>query len=211
MAYRHPFGGSILLMLGACVVVPMLIVGCSSDDWDDDDDYYCDPSPRYHHMTVILKVADLAGDALGQVTVWVDGVPQVERTSWEFVSLGAGYPESWWGFKANWIKSGFTVATYAESDVAKVIVQVSKPGYYTEATTFNVEDSLPTEVYARDTFIMEPAPCPTTAEAQEPRMKEEPGEVIGWDKDTTTSRLPSMYKLASAGPPGVLHVPAKPS
>jgi len=201
MTYRLPFGGNTtaavrtLLVLGACVSVLFALQGCGGGgDYDE-------PEPRYHDMTIILNVSDFDGDALGEVTVWVNGVAQAEKTSWQFVTLGDGYPESWQGHRANWIKGGFTVATYGAYDVATVEVIVSKTGYYTQATEFDVSDDLPSEVYARDTFIMEPAPHVTTAEIDNPRKKAAPGEVIGASKSSpraTSMNTASMYRVAMA-------------
>lgn len=199
MTRRLPFGGNgpvtllTLGLLGACLGTAWLLAGCSGDE--NDDDYYGSPYPRYHFVTIILNVSDLAGGALGQATVWVNGVAQDERTSWEFVTLGSDFPPSWRGFRANWIKGGFTVATYGYDDVARIKVMVSKPGYYTQETVFEVDDRQPAEVYARDTFIMQPAPYPTTAGVDKPRVKPTPGEVLGWEKKPTV-RGPSMYKPA---------------
>lgn len=204
MTHRLPLGGSAGLALGACLLVPLIIAGCGGNDWRDDDYYYGpgpSPSPRYHHVTIVLNVSDPAGRALGQVNVWVDGVRQPERTSSQFVTLGAGYPESWRGFRANWIKGGFTVATYDYGDVARITVTVSRPGFYTQATEFHISDDLPTEVYARDTFIMEPAIYGASADedGQEPRMKQTPGEVIGWSEKSDEARDPSMFRVAAGG------------
>ena len=199
MTYRLPLGGSVIPALGACLLLPLLIAGCGGDDWRDDYYYGPGPSPfpRYHHVTIVLNVSDPAGRALGQVNVWVDGVLQPERTSSQFVSLGSGYPESWRGFHANWIKGGFTVATYDYGDVAHINVTVARPGFYSQATEFRISASQPAEVYARDTLIMEPAVHGASADEQEPRMKEAPGEVIGWSEKSGEAHGPSMFKVAA--------------
>ena len=201
MTHRPRNGGNIsslhvaLLVLGACVFVPLLFSGCSSDD----EITYIDCEPRYHSMTIILHVEDLVGDALGEVTVWVDGVAQNARTSWQFISLGNQYPPEWRGFLANWIFSGFTVATYRADDLEKVTVVVTKPGYQSQGTVFYVADDLPSQVYARETFTMLPTAFPAGAEGPDemkPIMKDKPGEVIGWDKPATTGATTSMFKIA---------------
>lgn len=212
MTSRHPIGGGIrsasdrtrgrgvLLMLGACIALPLLFAGCSGD-WDDHDHFYDDyePEPIYHNVTFILNVSDLDGDALGLATVWIDGVARREKTSWEFVRLGNDYPESWRGFEANWILGGFTVATYGWDDVVDVEVMVTKAGFQSQATTFEITGSLPVDVYARETFALEPSIGPASADADKPIHKTKPGEVIGWTKPetTATSQVPTMYKLAS--------------
>lgn len=198
MTHRLPLGGGALLALGAWLVVPLLIAGCGGDDWRDDYYYGPGPSrfPRYHHVTIILNVSDPAGRALGQVNVWVDGVLQAERTSSQFVALGAGYPESWWGFHANWIKGGFTVATYDYGDVARINVTVSRPGFYSQATEFRISYAQPTEVYARDTFIMEPAVHGASVGEHEPRKKDTPGEVIGWPDEAGEAHGRSVFRMA---------------
>ncbi len=197
MTVRHLFGGNVRLVgtiaaLGACLVIPMLIGGCGGgDDWDDD---YYDPEPRYHDLTIILNVSDFAGDALGEVTVWVDQVAQSGKTSWQFVELDRNYPEEWRGFAANWIQTGFSVATYGPGDWVEIDVMVTKPGYYPQVTTFTVENYLPIDVYARDTFVMEPSVNPADASELRPKRKDKPGEVIGWEKKAGSAAAGSEAK-----------------
>lgn len=201
MTRRHPFGGStyksarLTLVLGACVALAAALTGCGGSG---DDYYYPDPGPRYHEVNIVLNVSDLAGNAVGEVVVWVNGVAQTGMTSWNFAMLGNNYPPELRGFLANWIQPGFSVATYSPGDYDTIEVMVTKPGYYPQSTTFTITDNLPADVYARETFVMERSPYPNTAEAK-PRVKDKPGEVIGWDKKT--SKLPEqlgpMYKLAA--------------
>ena len=202
MTRRHPNGGSIstvdrtIAMLGACLVIPLVVMGCgggAGHDWHDPA-----PLPRYHDVTIILNVSDLDGDALGEVTVWVNGSAQGGKTSWTHVRLDEEYPQEWRGFRANWIKPGFTVATYDYNDVATIDVMVTKRGYVPQTTIFDIDASLPAEVYARDTFVMEPSAFPTTAQEPEPKKKAQPGEVIGWTKQTTTSVVPPGQKVVAA-------------
>ncbi len=163
MTRRHPLSGTHRLLAAvAGLSVSMIVVGCGGGD-----DYDGNPPPRYHDMTIVLNVSDYDGVALGEATVWVNGVSQTGKTSWTHVALGDGYPESWRGFTANWIQGGFTVATYGPGDEATVEVIVSKPGYYSQATEFTVSDELPAEVFARDTFIMEKSPYPTTSDIKD--------------------------------------------
>jgi len=95
-------GGRCLWIAAAVGIVggTLLLVGCGGGE-----DTCCPPYvPQYRDLTLVLNVSDAAGNALGEATVWVDGVAQDMKTAWEFVTLGPGYPESWSGFRANWIK-----------------------------------------------------------------------------------------------------------
>lgn len=175
---QQPYRGLALLALA---LGSILMGGCGGGD----DHYYGPPDgsfPHYRQFTIVLNVSDADGHALGGATVWVDGVAQSERTSWDFVALGRGYPDSWRGFLANWIKGGYTVTLYDYYDKVDVTVMVSKSGYQTQATTFHIDDSLPRDVFGRDTFIMERSAGPASAEPGTPVMKPQPGEVVGVDK-----------------------------
>jgi hypothetical protein len=142
-------------------------------------DYSGPPEPGYRNFTLVLNVSDADGYALGDATVWVDGTAQDGRTSWDFVTLGTGYPESWRGFRANWIQGGYRVVLDEYTGRADITVMVSKTGYTTQATTFHFDESLPKDVYGRDTFIMERSTSTSSAEPGTPVMKPQPGEVIG--------------------------------
>jgi hypothetical protein len=175
---RRVSGGLALLGL---TLGSILLGGCGGSD-----DYYYGPPdggfPHYRQFTIVLNVSDADGHALGGATVWVDGVAQAEKTSWDFVALGRGYPDSWRGFLANWIKGGYTVTLYDYYDKVDVTVMVSKTGYQTQSTTFHIDDSLPRDVFGRDTFIMERSAGPASAEPGTPVVKPQPGEVVGMEK-----------------------------
>ncbi len=212
MANRHPIGGGIggssrpalgrgtALMLGACIALPLILAGCDSNHRPRHFDDYT-PSPVYHYVTFVLNVSDLDGYALGEATVWVDGVAQREKTAWDFVALDDGFPETWRGFLANWIVGEFTVVTYGWDDLVEVEVMVTKAGYRSQATTFEITGDLPVDVYARETFAMEQYVGPLSAEDDKPVHKAKPGEVIGWSKETKSDSalLPTLHKLAAAG------------
>ena len=162
-----------------------LIGGCGGSDSFDGDAFD-------HDLTIILNVADMDGYALGDVTVWVDGVQQYLRTAWDFVELGEGYPDSWIGRPANWIKGGFTVTTYGIGDEVEVIVKVSKTGFYTEETSFIITDDMDSEVFAYETFIMEERLGVTAASEEIIRHKAKPGEVLpGTGKKPALTQYPA--------------------
>lgn len=169
--------GRYTLALIGFALSPILLAGCGGSD-----NYYYPPSgPQYRDLTVVLNVSDADGNALGGATVWVDGVAQDLKTSWDFVVLGTGYPESWRGFRANWIMGGYRVRLDEYTGRADVSVMVSKTGYVTQSTTFRLDEWLPREVFARDTFIMERSTSSASAEPGAAVNKPQPGEVIGKD------------------------------
>jgi len=95
----------------------------------------------------------------------------------------------------------FTVVTYGWDDLVEVDVMVTKAGYRSQATTFEITGDLPVDVYGRETFAMERYVGPLSAENDKPVRKAKPGEVIGWSKETKSDSalLPTLYKLAAAG------------
>ena len=199
MTSRHPSGGSSATrfgaVLGACAIVAVGVSGCGGG-WEHNNP--ADHFPHYKTFSIVLNVSDAGGNALGDAVVWVDGVAQPERTASSFTVLADGFPDGWRGFAANWIKGGFSVTLYNSSDVVDVVVTISKPGYYSQTTTFHIDDSLPAEVWGRDTFIMERSPNPAAAEMQRPRPKAKPGEVVGWSKPAKTSEVAGKFKVAAA-------------
>jgi len=192
--------GRLLLGLGVCVVIAVILGGCGGDD----DGYYppYDQFPHYKRVTIYLNVSDESARALGGVTVWVDGIAQAELTSWDYVTLGQGYPSDWQGFQTNWVKAGFTVALYDYNDRVDMEVVVSKAGYYSQSTTFRIDDSLSNDVRARETFVMEPNLGPASAGADKPRPKAQPGEVISFGKGASSAQVDkAVYQLSSATEP----------
>ncbi|MCE5219598.1 hypothetical protein LLH03_21460 [bacterium] len=189
--------GRLLLGLGVCVVIAVILAGCGGDD-----EYYYPPYdefPHYKRLTILLNVSDASARALGGVTVWVDGIAQAELTSWDYVTLGNGYPIDWQGFQTNWVKAGFTVALYDYNDRVKVEVVVSKAGYYSQSTSFWIDDSLTNDVRARETFVMEPNLGPASAGVKKPRPKAQPGEVISFGKGASSAHVDkAMYQLSAA-------------
>lgn len=162
-------GRGIALM--AAGVLTLALMGCGSDFWD---------SEQEHDVTIVLNVSDTDGDPVGGATVWVDGVAQDLRTAWDMVYLGDGFPESWAGFPANWIRSGFLAYTYSDDDIDTITVRVSKTGFYTQETEFDITGDLPDEVFAKDTFILEPWLAGASAQEQERIVrKTAPGTVTG--------------------------------
>jgi hypothetical protein len=157
------------LALAAAGLVALGLIGCSGSN-----------DEQNHDVTIVLNVSDTDGNPVGGATVWVDGVAQDLRTAWEMVYLGDGFPESWAGFPANWVRSGFETYTYGDWDSDTIVVRVSKTGYYTQETEFDITGDLPYEVFARDTFIMEPVLRSASAEdAQKVVKHEKPGTVSG--------------------------------
>jgi len=152
-------------------VVALLVAGCSSD-WDDDDyDHHRNSWDKT--VFVYLNVSDPDGEALPNVTVWVDGTRQEEKSSDEFSELGNQFPSDWRGWEYNWEDGPFFFDVRRCSRwVCDVEVMVSRSGYQSQKTTITFNEWDPDEIYFRQTFVMEPSSDSNAAPVEAPQPAE---------------------------------------
>jgi hypothetical protein len=105
---------------------------------------------------VYIKAADMDGNPMSDVTVWIDGEPAVQKTSGEYTTLGDGFPEDMQGFKCNFSTSGST-SIDNPGDRDEITISVSKTGYEVQSDSFTMREYYnTTTIYYWNTFIMEP-------------------------------------------------------
>lgn len=145
----------LMVGLGTIAVALLLLSGCGGDWCDDEwceDDY---PSPQ-KTIFLYLNVADEDGNPLPNVTVWVAGSQQDEKTDDEYSRLGTQFPPEWQGWEYNW--SGgpywFDVRDCA-GDRCDIEILVTRSGYVSQRTYIPLDAWDPDEVYVRHTFVME--------------------------------------------------------
>jgi len=136
-----------------------LLSGCGGTWYEDDYDDYIDYDNQTYQKTlfIYLNVADQDGDPLPDVTVWIDGVEQDARTADEYEQLGNQFPPDWRGWEHNWNGGPFWFDLRDSGGEARVEIMVSRSGLRTQRTTLRFDRWDPREIYARQTFVMEPA------------------------------------------------------
>lgn len=147
----------------------VLLSGCSSDWYEDDYDDYIDYDNQTFQKTlfVYLNVADQDGHPVPDVTVWIDGAQQETRTAAEYDRLGSQFPPDWRGWEYNWSGGPFWYDLRDSGGEARIEIMVSRSGLRTQRTTLRFDRWDPREIYARQTFVMEPATGITAAEIME--------------------------------------------
>ncbi len=143
-----------LLGLAALVAV-VLGAGCGSDWWDDDDDHYY--SHRDKTVFIYLNIADQDGDPLSEVTVWVDGTKQSDKSADEYSELGNQFPPDWRGWEYNWSGGPYFFDVYrCPGYTCRVEILVSTSGWRSQKTHIVINEYDPDEIYFRQTFVLEP-------------------------------------------------------
>lgn len=146
----------IKLILGLCLCLLPVSCGGGSDSSSYLSSSYQDPYPFTMYYDIYIKVADLDGNPMSGVTVWVDGEPLDEKTSGEYTTLGSEYPTDLQGFKCNFIHHGSTSIDFP-GDRDEIVVAVSKTGYKLKSDSFIMREYYDTTtIYYWNTFIMEP-------------------------------------------------------
>lgn len=166
------------IAIGALVVGALLTAGCGSDWWIDDDwdDDYDEPS-AWKSVHIYLNVGDQDGRALPDVTVWVAGEAQPNKTESRYQRLGDAFPPNWRGWKYNW--SGGPIWFHTrDGDNLRVEILVSRTGYESQRTTFRLGYWDPDEIYVRQTFVMERRVGAAGVEADTVREAPEQPEII---------------------------------
>jgi len=152
-------------------VAALLAAGCSSD-WNNDDDGYYRGS-RDKTVFIYLNISDADGEALPNVTVWVDGTRQGEKSSDEFSELGNQFPRDWRGWEYNWDGGPFFFnVRQCSGSVCDIEVMVSRSGYQSQKTTITFNEWDPDEIYFRQTFVMEPSSDSNAAPVEAPQPAE---------------------------------------
>lgn len=165
------------ILLGVGAVLPalslmLLLSGCGGD-WCDDDCYDYDDGTYEKTLFVYLNVADQDGKALPDVTVWINGAPQQQRTAATYERLGDQFPPDWRGWEYNWSGGPYWFDLRDTGGEARVEIMVSRSGLQTQRTTLRFDRWDPREIYVRQTFVMEPVTDMTAAEVVEaPRPPE---------------------------------------
>lgn len=164
---RPTFLLSVIALLSALVLV-VLLSGCGGDWYEDPDDYVDYDNQTYQKtLFVYLNVADQDGAPLSDVTVWIDGAQQERRTAAEYDRLGSQFPPDWRGWEYNWNGGPFWYDLRDSGGEARVEIMVSRSGLQTQRTTLRFDRWDPREIYARQTFVMEPVTGVTAAEVVE--------------------------------------------
>lgn len=122
-------------------------------------------------LSLILRVQDADGNPIGDARVLVDGSRDDLFTDPDFWALGAGFPEAWQGFLANWFSDRW--ALYDDTVPARggrVELVVRKVGWTDGLTIAVIPDSPPEHFWVRDVITLYPtgsvgpAPNPQYAE-----------------------------------------------
>ena len=163
---------AVCLLSLAGLLVAVLLAGCGSDYWEDeDDDYY--PNSRDKTVHIYLNISDQDGQALPDVTVWVDGTKQTEKSSDEYSRLGNQFPADWRGWEYNWRGGPYFFDVWRCSRrVCSIEVMVSRSGYQSQKTHITFDQYDPNEIYFRQTFVMEESSNSSAAPAEAPQPAE---------------------------------------
>ena len=148
----RPGPSRIKLLFG--LALSLLAASCGGSS--DTSSSYNDPYPFTMNYSVYIKVADVDGNPMSDVTVWVDGEPAAQKTTAEYTTLGDGFPEDMRGFSYNFSAFGDT-SIDLPGDRDEITVSVSKTGYKVLTDSFIVREyDNETTIYYSNTFIMEP-------------------------------------------------------
>ncbi len=176
----------------------MLLAGCAGGTIDDDGGY--DPGiigfPQYRNLTIVLRVIDERGRAVGGASVWVDGREAQKRTDNRLYPLGSGYPREWQGWLANWTSDAYRVVINYPNDVDEFDIEVGKQGYWPDVTRVVIADWEPDEIFVRDVMVLEEKFGWLTSAAapeREPRL----AEVVA--ADTGYVRAPGSEPIITIG------------
>jgi len=161
IAVRNPKAGrrrarAISALVGLVVLAAAVFgAGCGSDWCDDDDDDW--HAHRDKTVFIYLNIADPDGDPLSEVTVWVDGTKQTDKSSDEYSELGNQFPPDWRGWEYNSSGGPYFFDVYrCPSYTCRIEIQVSKSGWRSQKTHIVINDYDPDEIYFRQTFVLEP-------------------------------------------------------
>lgn len=143
--------GTCLLLMGLILPFAVLLGGCGGDLFDGgyDPDY-----PRYKELTLILRVQNGQGEPLGGANVYVDGMEDENRTDFLFYALGAGYPEQWRGWLANWTSDAYEAVMDYPGDRDQFQIRVEKDGYTHDTTLVKISDDEPRHIFIRDIMTL---------------------------------------------------------
>jgi len=147
-----------VLAVVAALGVLVALAGCDADWYEDDwDDDYDDGSSYDKTVYFYLNVADEDGDPLQNVTVWIDGTRQDDKTEDEYERLGNQFPPDWRGWRYNWSGGPFWFDVRGCSGgTCSIEIMVSRSGYQTQRSHVPFDRWDPREIYVRQTFVMEP-------------------------------------------------------
>lgn len=108
-------------------------------------------------LSMVLRVQDADGNAIGDARVYVDGDRDDAYTDPEFWALGVGDPAAWAGFAANWFSDRWALFFGdAEPRGGRVELVVRKLGWTTGLTIAVIPDTPDEHFWVRDTITLYP-------------------------------------------------------
>jgi hypothetical protein len=137
-----------LILLMFAILGVLLVGGCGGSDSKS--------YPQYKDLTLVLAVQTKAGLPIGDATVLVDGTADPVLTDVQFHPLGAGYPDAWADWLANWTSDAYQAVIHNPGDQANFEIRVQKAGWTDDTTLVTVNDSEPDHIFIRDIMVMDP-------------------------------------------------------
>jgi len=137
----------------AGLALALALSGCGSA--------FVDPGPdpgtlHERGLTLILRVQDADGSAIGNAQVFVDGRRDDWRTDSDFSPLGAGFPTSWQDFLVNWVSDAWAVYDDGIPTTHHFDLAVRKVGWTEDVSIVNIPDSNADHFFVRDVMILYP-------------------------------------------------------
>jgi hypothetical protein len=108
-------------------------------------------------LSMVLRVQDAAGNAIGDARIYVDGSRDNLFTDPDFWGLGAGFPAGWQGFQANWFSDRWSLYGDDPSQRGgRVELVVRKLGWTSGLTIAIIPDSPDEHFWVRDVITLFP-------------------------------------------------------
>jgi len=151
--YGMKFCARVVSMV-ALVGLPVLLAGCGgSGVYDGGDGDLVEIG-----LTMVLRVQDADGNAIGDARVYVDGDRDDLYTDSEYWTLDEAFPAAWQDFEANWFSDRW--ALYGDAAAprgGRIELVVRKLGWTDGLTIAVIPDSPDEHFWVRDTITLYPS------------------------------------------------------